>query len=364
MSLRVSSYPGRSSNPYLDLFYEALASYGVERADGFLLSPRWLLANRNSTDIIHFHWPEWFWSGRYEGSLRALLKLPVILKAAKAFGIKLVWTVHNLDAHEGMGWEDRWGQHALARHCDLLIVHSQITAEGVRERLRPSAPIIVMPHGSYKGYYPEPRPRTEILADLGLKDDRPILCCVGRLRDYKGLDLACEALKKLDGEMHLLIAGVPHRGFDLRPLEEYAEQLPELTLLPRMLEDQEFVDILSVSDAALLPYRQITGSGALLAAWTQGCGVVASDLDFFRELLPTGSDAGVVFRVGDVKALARAIRTFLEIPQDRRADAARKLADRYSWDRCVRPVGGFMQAWQRSPDVTQQTNLKVRGTRG
>ena len=217
MALKISSFPGESRNPYLELFYRALAPYGVERAEGFRLSPRWLLAHRNEVDVLHFHWPEWLWDGRYENSARALAKLQAVLIMAGVLGIKRIWTVHNLDAHEGGGWQDRWGQRLLARWCDLLIVHSAHTAERLRTRLRPQAPVVVMPHGNYEGYYPKPRPRAVALAHLGLEDREPLVSCIGWLRDYKGLDVACDAIARLDGSVRLVIAGTPHRSFDLAP---------------------------------------------------------------------------------------------------------------------------------------------------
>ena len=351
MSYKISSFPGQSGNPYLDLFYGALAPSGVETAESFKFSLKWLFDKRGEIDVIHFHWPEWLWDGRREGSARALLKLQAILRVASALGIKLIWTVHNLDIHEGSGWQDKWGQRLLARHCDMLITHSQTTAERVHDRLRPRKPVVVMPHGSYEGHYPEPRDRETVLAELGLEDDRPLLCCVGRLRDYKGLDLACEALTQLGDEVRLVIAGVPHRGFDMAPLEHYAETLPGLTLIARPLSDQEFVDILSVSDATLLPYRQITGSGTLLAAWTQGCGVVASDLDYFREMLPDGSNAGKLFQPGNTDAIAYAVQEYLSIPLEKRREAARAMATQFSWNRCVEPVSQVLQGWQREDEA-------------
>lgn len=347
MAFRISSFPAKSDNPYLGLFYGALERYGVERAEGFLLSPRWLLTQRKRVDAIHFHWPEWLWDGRREPSARALLKLQGVLIAAGAMGIKRVWTVHNLDPHERRPRQDRRGQRLLARHCDLLIVHSEVTAEQVREQLQPRAPVVVMPHGSYVGHYPEPRPRAVVLAELGLKDDRPVICCIGRLREYKGLELACEALARLGEEAHLVIAGTPHKAYDMEPLERYAETLPGLTLIPRALNDQEFADTLSVADAVLLPYREITGSGALLAAWSEGCGVIASDLDFFREMVPDGSDAGRLFQSGNSDALVRAVRAYLRIPTEQRKEAARAMAGRFSWERCVEPLGEVLRSWQR-----------------
>lgn len=355
MSFNIASFPNSSKNPYLRLFYEALEAYGAQLVEGFVLSPRWLFRKHTEIDAIHFHWPEWLWDGRYEGEHRALLKLQAFLSLAGLLRIKRIWTVHNLDPHEGEMWADRWGQRLLARYCDLLIVHSQITKEQVRHKLSPKAPIIVMPHGSYEGHYPEPRSQSEILKEFGLEEGRPVLCCLGRLREYKGLDLACEALTLLGEEVRLVIAGTPHQGFDITSLEHYAKILPNLKLIARTLSDQEFVDLLSVADMALLPYRQITGSGALLASWTQGCGVVASDLDFFREMLPNGSEAGRLFQAGNAEALAGAIREYLTVPLDKRRKAAHALAASLSWERCVEPVGAVIQSWQggRTKNVDQ-----------
>ena len=351
-TFRVASFPAGSANPYLDLFYEALGPYGVERVGGFRLSPRWLLANRRELEAIHLHWPEWLWDGRFENGFRALLKMEVVFQLARTLGIRLVWTVHNLDPHEGEGLKDRWGQRLLARHCDLLIVHSQLTEEQVKRKLSPKAPVVVMPHGSYDGHYPPPRPRAVVMEAFGLEHGRPVLCCVGRLREYKGLDIACEALARLDDDVQLVIAGIPHPGFDMSSLERSAERRPNLTLVPRMLDDQEFVDLLSVAEAVLLPYRQITGSGVLLAAWSQGCGVIASDLDFFREMLPAESHAGRLFSAGDAEALATSIRTYLAVPKLKRKKAAHEMAEHYTWDRCVEPVGLQFRSWQGNTSGT------------
>lgn len=338
-------------NPYLDLFYGALEAYGVQRAGSFLLSPRWLAAKRHEIHAIHLHWPEWLWDGRHERSGWALLKLHMVLVMAGVLGIKRIWTVHNLDPHEGRNWQDELGQRLLARYCDLLIVHSRVTEEQVRRKLSPKAPMVVMPHGSYEGHYPAPRPRAVVMEEFGLKGGRPILCCLGRLRDYKGLDLACEALSMLHDEVQLVIAGVPHRGFDMAALERYDEILPGLVLIARALDDQEFSDLLSVSDAALLPYRQITGSGALLAAWTHGCGVVVSDLDYFQEMLLPGNNAGMAFKAGDAESLVDAIRAYLKVPYNARERDALRMAERFSWSRCVEPVGEVIQAWQEDGEA-------------
>ena len=82
----------------------------------------------------------------------------------------------------------------------------------------------------------------------------------------------------------------------------------------------------------------------MLAAWTQGRGVVASDLDYFREALPADSDAGTLFQAGSADALAQALRVYLSIPAEQRHRAAMAMAEEAAWDRCILPVAEALRA--------------------
>jgi beta-1,4-mannosyltransferase len=99
----------------------------------------------------------------------------------------------------------------------------------------------------------------------------------------------------------------------------------------------------------LLPYRQITGSGLLFAAWTLGRGVVASDLPFFREMLAAESPAGLLVPSNDSAALADGIVRYLEIPAAHRSKAALEESARHSWTRCVEPLAQALLDWKRLP---------------
>jgi len=88
---------------------------------------------------------------------------------------------------------DRFGVGRLAKHCDLLVSHSQWAASEIRRRWKPRGPVVVMPHGNYDGVYPAARGRSAALTELGLNPDRPTVCFVGHLRAYKGIDTAIKA---------------------------------------------------------------------------------------------------------------------------------------------------------------------------
>lgn len=342
-AFRIASYPDYS-NPYLRLFYAALRPYGVEWAGQMEPSVTEVWSRRRECDAFHFHWPERLWNqGR--SAVVALIRLLAVLLVSKRLGIYLIWTVHNLDSHEGGGRAERIGQCLLGRYADLILVHSNDTQERLNQRIRVHGRVAVMKHGSYEGHYPSPRPRSEVLDAFGLEEGKPILSCMGLIREYKGFDLACTALGRLRESVQLVIAGPLHTIEVVEGLRRCENEVSDLILHVRRITDQEFADLLSVSDVAVLPYRRITGSGMLLAAWTLGCGVIASDLDFFREMIPADSAAGRLFETGNTESLADAITDYLQIPADARRSAALSMAEQYSWERCVEAVGPIFQEW-------------------
>lgn len=371
-SFRIAYFPHwQIGNPYQRLFYDALAPFGAELSDEFELNLRWLREHAPILDAVHVHWPEPLWT-RYQpkwSSLRgywrfrrfthslaqieALVILRSFLRRAGRLGIHRMWTMHNLECHEGASWRDRLGYRLLARYADLIICHSQSAAESARATYRPRGDVLVIPHGTYDGVYPAPRPVELVRAELGLAVHLPFVVCIGALRDYKGIDIAIDAVNQLQGQVQLLVAGKAHPQFDLPALRETVAQSPHTVLREGFVTDQAFSDLVSASDAVLLPYRKITGSGALLAAWTLRRGVIASDLPYFQEVASMEPDAACFFRAGNSQALAHAIRSYLRVPQDRRSAAVRRVADQYAWSRCVEPLGERIQSWLGAENVAR-----------
>jgi len=226
----------------------------------------------------------------------------------------------------------------LAEQADLIIFHAESARAQCFEKYEIKCETVIMPHGNYDGVYPEPRDREVVIGELGLDPKIPIVGCLGQIRNYKGLDIAIEACALLGDKVQLLCAGKPHYQFDVENLEQQLSKLQHYSFVPDFISDQLFSDYTNACDLILLPYRKITGSGALLAALTLGRGVVASDLEYFSDLLQQVPDSGVLFPSGDCSALSRAISGYLEVDDSKRSAAAKSLADKYSWDKVVVPV--------------------------
>ena len=360
-------------NPYWRLFYRALAARGVVCTGVGSATAGWLAGHPGRVDVFHVHFTERLGRSpplllgrllrplplprdvRWEIACRlywpaAVLGFRRFLRACRARGVRVVWTVHDLDPHDRRSLAADLGHRLLARYADLVIGHSQSAAAACGRRYAPRGRVVVMPHGNYDGCYPASSPpRAEVLAGVGLDPARPVVACVGELRRNKGTELACEAVARLGGRVQLLIAGPPGLTGSDR-VRAWVGRLPYARWVDRQLSDAEYAAFVRAADAVVLPYRWITSSGSVLAAMTLGRGVIAADLPLFREVLGDHPAAGALFRAGDPADLAAAIDRYLRVPADDRHRAARAVADAHAWDEVIRPVADAMADWQPAPD--------------
>lgn len=367
MNCKIVSLPARGDvNPYVDLFYDSLLPHGIELVGPLVFDQQWLEENTDRFDAIHLHWPENLWRNftnpllewlRYSdipGTWRlsqALEKRFVNLfnkerlkwfsetiKIVKAHKKKIIWTWHNLEPHDNVSKLDFSGNQVLAENADLIIFHSAWAEVQCRKKHFITANTVIMPHGNYDGVYPSPRDRSQVMGELGLDQKKPVVGFLGAIRAYKGLDVACEALEILGDTVQFLCAGNPHPSFDFDALSNNLAKINGAVVVPRMISDQEFSDYANACEILLLPYKEVTGSGALLAALSLGKGIVASDLPFFREVLEGFPSAGILVKPNDPSALASGICKSLEISADVRTKSARTVADNFSWNKVVKPV--------------------------
>ena len=231
--IRLAVYSRLSSldHPYFRLMHQALERRGIAISGSVEIRGAWLRANRGRIDAVHFHWPETTWSDARWGrrhavvraarSARGLLRVYRFLREARRLGITRVWTIHNLEPHEGPSMWDRLGYRLFARCADIVVSHSTSSLKEVERRYGGTARMVVMPMGTLNSAFPAPRSRQVVMSELGLDPRLPMVSCIGRLRAYKGLDIACAAVERLNGQVQFVAAGVPHpdstsNGFRIR----------------------------------------------------------------------------------------------------------------------------------------------------
>lgn len=345
--IRVASWPHwYAPNLYLPLFYEALEGHAIQHVPGLPLDARVLTDPRHRLSAVHLHWPYPYWRDGGRGPIRQLrrvLNLRGLLRRLHQHDLLVVWTVHNLEPHENPRLADRLAYNFLHHRVDLRIFHSEWARQQAPAG-RKDSDTLVMPHGSYAGALPEPRPAAVTRQELGIVQDVHLLLAFGQVRPYKGFDHAVEAMRRLSpGRYQLIIAGRPVGTAGVE-LERAAGGLPHVSTLLRDLTEQELADLLEAADAVLLPYLKSSGSGALLHALTASRPVIASDLACFREVLDPEPLAGVMVTPGRAQSITAGIEACFTADPNARREAARRLADRYGWSQLVAPVADWLHA--------------------
>jgi beta-1,4-mannosyltransferase len=266
--------------------------------------------------FVHFHWPEGLYRyGRGPVLLRPTLsRVKLVLFAARLtgariLGYRLVWTVHQVYPHESSDHVlDRRGARLLGRACHVLTAHDAWTAAQARAELAiPAEKIVIVPHGSYIGVYPEGRPRDEVRSELGLPQDSFVFLCFGELRAHKEIDLLLAAFSSASlPNARLVVAGNAKIASIGEAVRAASTKDPRIVSLLEFVPEERVSELFHASDVAVLPRGEPGTSGSLFLALSMGLPVVAADVPTSRELGLDGK-AGWLFRPQDASSLRTAL---------------------------------------------------------
>lgn len=340
--------PTTGVNPYQELLYTALASFGIEAVEDASFDVRWLWRQRRRVSFLHFHWrtdryydwPDDWHCWHPPLTLRRvlvwgkLLSFVARLRLARALGYRLAWTVHDVYPKNPFGRRlHRAAARSLARSAHVLLAHDRATAQRARVELgRPLDGIRIVPHGSYIGYYPPGRPPAEVRAELGIDDDDFLFLYFGIIRREKEVELLLDAFASLDRcDVALVIAGdVRNHGLD-EVVRRAAVTDPRIRPLLSLVPEDGVAELFGAGDAAVLPRSNGWTSGSLILALSLGLPVVAARVAAYEELV--SEDAGWLFAPGDRDSLAT---TLAAAAADRdlaraKGEAALRIAEGLSW---------------------------------
>ena len=321
---------------YMTLLATALTRAGAEvtTADAAAL---WRLGRERSVDLVHLHWLEFIAPSDPAGAgglIRTVLRqlrLIGLLLWLRLRGIGLVWTVHNLRPHEPVRPRaESLLSGAVSRICTSLVAHSGYARERILERWGSRVNVAVIPHGNYVGLFAPPRStRAEIRRSLGIPEDAFVFLAFGQVRPYKRLTDLAGAFADVGGDdVRLLIVGKPVVAEEADRLRHAATDDPRIVLELSEVPDDEVAGLHLCCDAAVLAYRDVFSSGALLLALSFGLPVVAPDVGTAAELARDG--AGVLF---GAEGLTDALDRMRAGDHAAQAQAATAVARQYGWDR-------------------------------
>jgi glycosyltransferase involved in cell wall biosynthesis len=297
-------------------FYPEMQSWGISRwpagvlkvAKGalHLRSMRRLLdvLRAEQPDIIHFQWlPLPIIDRTFIGALRTISPLVVTAHDSRPFNASPSSIIQKLGAISALGRFDR------------VVVHTEQARRRLVEYGVEPDRIARIAHGFLHDDMAAPRQAH------ATNNDKPICFLLfGKVKPYKGADLAIEAMRRMPAELRercvLRIVGKPY--VDTTPLIRAAAELgPCITLDFRHVPDEEIPSLWNEADVLLFPYREIDMSGVLMAALAAARPIVASKIGGFTELLEHGRTALLV-PPHDSDALSAAMCRLVREPATRR----------------------------------------------
>jgi len=314
-----------AANPYNAALARALIERGAIVRD---LS-YWRLATRR-IDVVHLHWPDLtFLSGHRLSIMRArLLLFGTALRLARLRGTRMVWTVHNLDAHEERATPALRARlrGMLARELDGILALSSSSLDAAREAYPELAglPGFVTPHGHYRAEYDLTRPRTAARARLGVDPGVTLLAAVGQVRPYKNIPRLLEAFRRVEGEqLRLAIVGRVSPPGLAEEIARIAADDPRVILRPQFQSDEAIADWMRAADLVVLPYRKVLNSGSALLALSADRPVLVPALGSLDELRETVGEDWVRTFPGEISPdILRDALDWLDTPRGARVDLA------------------------------------------
>lgn len=321
--------------------YDVLFSLPANDAEDFLYSD-WLRKNSGHVKILHFHWTHYHYTR--ETGFSTLLELAKFVRKiwlSKRYGYRIVWTMHNYMPHERryplLHYCERL---MMAQMADGVIVHCQKAGELVQSRLFRRHGVVVIPLGSFSDFLPR-FDYFESRRKLSIPSGIIALTFFGSIRPYKGVETLVQAFKQCDlSNLRLFIAGkplTPELGNEIAMLALGDERI---SLRLEYVDDVELATLLSASDLAILPYRDILTSGAAITALGYGLPVIAPRIGCLPELV--SPDCGLLYDP-DKEVLEEVLRRIPDLDLARMRLPAESRAELFPWDGMVKSTASFYQ---------------------
>ncbi len=263
---------------------------------------------------------------------------PCLAAIAKFSGIKSVLFADNIIPHEKRVGDDQLTE-LICKSVEGYAVLSKAVEEDLNN-LGIIKPTFYNPHPIFNQFGDKVDKQIAI-QKLGLDKDKRYLLFFGFIREYKGLDLLLDAMKDLDSNIHLIVAGEFYGNE-----EQYRKQMQESQLENRChffdqyIPDEQVKYYFSASEALVLPYKSATQSGVTQIGYhfeipmiITNVGGLSEYIDHGRQGLVTETNASAI-QSGIQKFLSSDPSTFIEAVQARKEE--------FTWTRFTSKFSSFL----------------------
>jgi glycosyltransferase involved in cell wall biosynthesis len=283
--IRISCLPlAGKENPYQLLMLKGLEEdkrLRVKSGAAGKVFPLTRTALSDRPDVIHLDWLHQYYLR--SSALLTWISWPVfvldLLIAKYLFGVRFVWTLHNVHPHDAHGYGPYLGpRRFFARHCDWIRVFSEQTVVRAATALRvDAAKFRVIPEGDYTAYYPNHTNTREARRKFGFSEEDRVMLFFGGIRPYKGIEVLLDAFGQLSvaNQTRLIIAGQARDADYVSELRQRIGKNSRILFRPGLVEVLEVQYYFHVADVVVLPFREIENSGSAILAMGFAKAIVA-----------------------------------------------------------------------------------------
>jgi glycosyltransferase involved in cell wall biosynthesis len=215
---------------------------------------------------------------------------------------------HNVAPHESAP-ASRWLTKATLGHADLLVTHAPHQRAELASLGLASTSVLEAFHPRFSAAELAPEPSAADRAAERARHGDPdlLLLTFGSIRPYKGVDIALDALARVDPNLRvrLVVAG---RFWDgARELRAQSTRLGlngRVSFRDGFVSNEEAALLFGAADASLLPYRSASQSGVVQLSFAYGRPVIATRVGGLPTAVDDGADGILCETTADAVAEA------------------------------------------------------------
>ena len=333
-------------NPYQNLLIKSLQlrGGGVELSDfpdgSFPLNRA--MNRSGKLHVLHLHWineliaPLFWGKGRIK-LFGKLVLLVVDVLVVRLRGVKVVWTIHNLVAHESPNPAiELLARRLLARACSDVILHS----EGARLRVEKTYGVdlseksTIIAHGNYDGCYPLAEEKRDEFIKLYNPDGKNIVILYfGAIRPYKGVSTLIETFRRTPSpNLRLIVAGRPHTEKIRDEVIALAEPDHRISLLLDFIPEEHVAALFKTAAIVAIPFENTLTSGSVALTLTMGKPLILPE---DARVLGLVSDACSLFYDNE-DSLKKTIENLDRISLEKMEKIATAISSSNPWDKVAK----------------------------
>ncbi|MFA7059647.1 MAG: glycosyltransferase [Pedobacter sp.] len=301
---------------HLELLYNILTKSGYEVMP-FSIANAIRFGRRA---IWHIHWIDVFHIGKIRKismkshfaviSCLRFINFLIQVFICKLFRVKILWTIHNVASHER---PDSIFEEVVTKL--LLVFSDRVTATNnhIIHKITENygfSDISLMRQGLYEGCYANTLTREEARHKLGLGEQDFVLVFLGGIEEYKGIDIAMEALDEVsDDSVKLVVAGRLDRdtAYGCR-IHDLAIKNKNIILFDKFIPDDDVQIYFKSADYSIYPYRRIDNSGPIFLTLAFGVPTIIRSAGGIPEVIKLNPKIAIEIGQTDKSEIAQAIR--------------------------------------------------------